>query len=113
MNEKTNTWKNSLIALTVLAIVGLAGYFYAARDRTDDSLLTGVSTAEGNAIDGDLLRTLGKLKKLNLDDSIFKNESWQSLRDFGRTLSPEPRGRANPFAPLTSPAPTAPAGPKK
>ena len=113
MNEKTNTWKNSLIAATVLAIISLAGYFYTARDRTDDSLLTGVSATEGNAIDGDLLRTLGKLKKLKLDDSIFEDKSWQSLRDFGRTLSPEPRGRANPFAPLTSSAAVMPVGPKK
>ncbi|HEY4500177.1 MAG TPA: hypothetical protein VJH25_00090 [Candidatus Paceibacterota bacterium] len=108
MNEKTNTWKNPLIAIVVLALVGMAGYFYTARDRATDDLLTGVSAMEGNAIDGDLLKTLGKLKKLKLDESIFGNESWLSLHDFGRTLTPEPKGRANPFAPLISPL-----GPKK
>ncbi len=105
MNEKINAWKNPVIAIIILAAVGVAGYFYSVRDRQSDDLLTGVSAAEGGAIDGDLLKTLGRLKKLRLDDSIFQEQSWISLHDFGRTLSPEPKGRANPFAPLTSAEP--------
>ncbi len=102
MNEKINTWKNPVIAILVLVIVAVAGYFYANRNRESDQLLTGVSVAdEASAVDGDLLKTLGKLKKLRLNDSIFSDPVWQSLRDFGRTLSPEPKGRANPFAPLS------------
>ena len=103
MNEKVNTWKNPVIAILVLAMVVVAGYFYTTRNRESDTLLTDVSVADQVVtVDGDLLKTLGKLKKLQLDDSVFSDPVWQSLRDFGRTLSSEPKGRVNPFAPLSA-----------
>ena len=104
MNE-TNTSRNLIIALAALLIVGAAGYFYATRDRSADDSLTSVSADEqAAAVDGDLLRTLGQLKKLKLDDSIFSDPVWQSLTDFGQTLVPQASGRPNPFAPLGSSA---------
>lgn len=103
MKETLNKWKNPVITILVLGIVFAAGYFYTTRNReTTDSLLVGTSSVnQVLAVDGDLLKTLGKLKKLQLDVTIFNNPVWQALHDFGRTLSPQPKGRQNPFAPLS------------
>jgi len=103
MNEKSHNWRNPIIAIVFLVIVIAAGYFFATRERVVDEVLTGTPTADQAAsVEGDLLTTLGKLKKLKLDKSIFEDTTWQSLYDFGRTLSPEPKGRINPFAPLSA-----------
>jgi len=103
MNEKSHNWRNPIIAIAFLAIVAVAGYFYATRERVADQSLTSTRASDQvSSVNGDLLTTLGKLKKLKLDKSIFEDTVWQSLRDFGQTLSPEPKGRSNPFAPLSS-----------
>lgn len=106
MKEKILAWKNPVIALFILILLVVAGYMYSNRSKESDELLSGTEAGDGAAaVDGDLLRTLGKLRKLRLDTSIFNDPVWQSLEDFGQTLSPEPKGRTNPFAPLSSSAP--------
>jgi hypothetical protein len=104
MIDHTNKWINPLIALVILGIIGFAGYSYTTRNRVvEDELLTGVLTADQVAsVDGDLLKTLGKLKKLHLDDAVFNDTVWLSLHDFGKVLTQEQKGRLNPFAPLSS-----------
>lgn len=95
--------KNLIISLTIIVIIGVAGYFYASRDRSADILLVSTPTdATTGAIDNDLLSALRELKRLKLDSSIFDNAAWLSLEDFGKSLTPEPVSRLNPFAPLGS-----------
>jgi hypothetical protein len=99
--QETGNKKNLIIVAVIILGLGAAVYFYISRDRTSDELLTGVPAGTALAtVDGTLLSALRELKKLKLDDSIFKNPIWLSLSDFGRTLAPQPSGRPNPFAPL-------------
>ena len=101
MKDTNNTSRNLIIALLVMAVLGVAAYFYAGRARVSEESLTSVAASDQvAAVDGDLLKTLGQLKKLKLDDSIFSDKVWLSLADFGQTLAPQASGRANPFAPL-------------
>ena len=101
MHENTKNWKNPIIVILILVIVFVAGYFYTTRNREGDVLLSNITPQnETSAVDGDLIKTLGKLQKLSMDDSIFSNSVWLSLHDFSRIISPEPKGRGNPFAPL-------------
>lgn len=103
MGEKSNNARNLIIAVVILAAIGVAGYFYAGRDQSaNDTLLTSVSVGTSTAVDSDLLSALSELRRLKLDDSIFSNPSWSTLHDFSQTLSPLPSGRPNPFAPLDS-----------
>jgi hypothetical protein len=105
MNERSTTGRNLIIAAVALALIGAAGYYYLGRGEADENLLVSVPAEAGGAVDGDLLTALRSLRKLTLDDSIFKDKSWATLFDFGQTLSPQPKGRPNPFAPFDASAP--------
>lgn len=101
MEQKQKSGKNLLIALVILVAIIVAGYFYATRDRSTDVLLTSVYSNTGSStVQTNLLTVLRQLRTLRLDDAIFSDPVWLSLRDFGQTLSPQPSGRVNPFAPL-------------
>ena|SRR6185369_15752420 len=105
MQEKHNSGKNLLVTIVILAAVVIAGYFYATRDRSSDVLLTSVLSSDApTGVQGDLLSVLRQLKTLKLDDSIFQDPVWNTLHDFGQTLSPQPSFRQNPFAPLNAAA---------
>ena len=100
MNENGKN-KNILIVAAILVVLGVAGYFYATRDRTGDALLTATDfSTSTSAVDGDLLTALRQLKQLKLDASIFSNPVWESLTDFSSAIPPQPAGRPNPFLPL-------------
>ncbi len=63
----------------------------------------GVTAEQGRAI----LSLLNDLKSLTLDDSLFSDPLFTNLVDFSTELTPEPKGRQDPFAPINvSAAPT-------
>ncbi len=99
---------NLIIVIAIIIAVCVAGYFYMNRDQSSDDLLVssmvGVS-GSGSAVapvDNQLLAALRDLRRLQLDDSLFKDPIWLSLRDFSQTLAPQEPYRPNPFAPLGS-----------
>jgi len=49
-----------------------------------------------------ILEILLALRTVKLDDAIFSNTSFLSLKDFSTQIMPEPVGRPDPFAPLGS-----------
>ena len=101
MEKGLSNTKNLIIAGVILLALLAAGYFYTTRERIDDAdLLVGVPISRDQAIDGDLLSTLGQLKRLRLDESIFSNQSFLSLTDQSKPLPSQTSGRTNPFAPL-------------
>lgn len=84
------------ILVLIIAFV-LYGFFFAGGD---DEVLVSESELPSEAVGADLLNLLLTLQSLTLDESIFENETFMALVDFGVELSPEPVGRPNPFAPL-------------
>jgi hypothetical protein len=101
MEQGSSNTQNLIIAGVVLLVLLGAGYFYATRDRVSDTdLLVGVPINRDQVIDGDLLSTLGQLKRLRLDETIFSNQSFMSLTDQSKPLPAQTSGRANPFAPF-------------
>lgn len=98
MQDKKNT--NLVIVGIVILAVAVACYFYVTRDQSPTDLLTGETAGVALSVDGDLISALSSLRRLKMDDSIFANPVWLSLTDFGQTLSPQPSGRPNPFAPF-------------
>jgi hypothetical protein len=43
------------------------------------------------------LITLSKLQKIDIDETFFQSEIFQSLKDFSVEIKPQPIGRDNPF----------------
>lgn len=91
----------SIFIVIAIIFVGYFGYNYFGGSSSSNATLS-VATPDGGGatVGGDLLVILANLKTLKLDDSIFNDPLFKNLKNFKIDLSPEPIGRANPFAPL-------------
>lgn len=105
--------KNILIAL-VLVVVGLGVYSFVAGNPDDTgtsssslSSLVGsgsfgqVQESNTDLANAEILRVLGNIKNISLDDDIFKNPVFRELEDSRFTIPKPVRiGRPNPFLPI-------------
>jgi len=102
--------KNIIIFL-VIAIVLILGYVFFFKKEPDQGNL--VSSAPGSTaptsnntesvdlITGDFLSMLLNVKNIKLDESIFTDPAFLTLRDSSILLIPDgSEGRPNPFAPI-------------
>ncbi len=102
MNFLKGNTKNILLALILLAAsFYLYSYFFVGSGDTSDVLTVTTPDGGDTVLAADLLLVLADLRTLTLDDSIFTDPVFQSLKNFRVELSPEPIGRDNPFAPIT------------
>ncbi|MBC7836822.1 hypothetical protein H7X87_03540 [Acetobacteraceae bacterium] len=94
--------KDNKMLLGGLLFIGLLLYVYFNyfRGSSDTNLLT--SSADSSVASPELLATLSSLHTITLDASLFTDEVFLSLTDFGVTIPPQNVGRRNPFAPLTT-----------
>jgi hypothetical protein len=99
----SNLLKNLLIA--VLIAGGLfAGYYFFLRGNNDSLSDVGSNSSTSSLTAEEktarLLARLELLRTIKIDDSLFSDARFTSLRDFRQDLGQESAGRANPFAPL-------------
>ncbi len=97
-----------LIAVIIIAIA-VFGYWYSTRPTTNTSA-TALQSATGQvspleatdtAISDKFLALLLNMKTIKLDQGIFTDTAFTTLRDFSTTIAPETNpGRNNPFAPI-------------
>jgi hypothetical protein len=89
--------------LLLLVMLG-GGYFFFIRTPGSGTVAVGaVSGAAGGAVSSDeqaLIDQLLALRSLRLDETIFSDPLFKSLKDFSEPIPPEPVGRANPFLPI-------------
>lgn len=92
----------------ILGVVVFLGFLYLLFGRGDsqgnDSLLSSAGASPTSAVSRDLLATLNALKSVRLDERIFTDPLFLSLKDFGVQIPLQPAGRENPFAPFGSTA---------
>lgn len=88
------------ISLVTVIVIGITMYFFPS----DSSLpVLSVDTKTTNSSEARYIYTiLKKMEKVSLDDSIFENNVFKSLKDNTVTFSPQESGRINPFAPIGS-----------
>lgn len=92
-------YKNVLIAIVAACLLYL-GYVYLWPTDGATPLLGSITQNQPSQVDAELLSMLAKTRQIKLDASLFESPVFQSLQDFGQTISPQPLGRENPFAPL-------------
>jgi hypothetical protein len=104
--------KNKFMILGLALVVGMMAWYIMRDTPASNSLLvTEDFSGASSEADKDLVATLLQLRAVTLDGAIFQDPAFQSLRDFGIQIVPEPVGRENPFAPLpASAAPAVPTG---
>lgn len=70
----------------------------SAGDAVTGGLVTVPVAGAADASSADIVSLLAAMQKINLDRSLFASQLYQSLHDFGVTISPEPYGKDDPFA---------------
>jgi hypothetical protein len=94
-------YKNITMVVVIAGLVYLGySYFFGGVESDSDLISQNVGVAEGGAVGADLLRTLLTLRSLTLDEKIFSDTVFLSLKDFSQPITPLPVGRPNPFAPF-------------
>ncbi len=82
----------------LLAAAAIAGLLYWWSGQGPTTTL--VTEESQSPLSTDLLATLGNLNTITLDETLFTDEIFQSLTDFGVTIPEQSAGRRNPFAPI-------------
>ena len=96
--------KNKIIIIIVVVVAGILAYMYLTKgDSTSGlSLVAENKTAADFSDAKDILNLLNRMSQIKLDDSIFQDQGFESLKDTTVVLTDLPSGRNNPFAPLGS-----------
>src|SRR3989344_2767864 len=89
-----------IISFIIIVVLIAAAFWYLQNSQSTDSSLTAQVQAPQSVDAKYIYGLLQKMKEVRLDDSIFSNTTFLNLRDNSVTLSPQTKGRNNPFAPL-------------
>ena len=89
-----------LITLGVIVVIGIWWGF--SQETPSTSLIETQTSSVVSPEDRGLVDTLLQLRAVSLSGTIFSDPAFMSLRDFGKQVIPEPVGRPNPFAPVST-----------
>ncbi len=101
--EYIKKYKNIFLVIGLIVVAFFAYRVFFGVDGIDASLLiSDKSSISQGAVGQDLLQLINTLNNLELDESIFTDPVFRSLDDLSQDLTPEPSGRNNPFAPIST-----------
>jgi hypothetical protein len=101
----TSLLQNKFKVIGIIVLVTSVAWYVLSSSGADtgtDSLLTSDTSVSINDVDQDVVTTLLQLRAIQLNSGIFSDHSFMSLKDFSIPIVPEPIGRPDPFAPLSS-----------
>ncbi len=87
------------IIIGVLILGGgfiLYSAFVKGPDETD--LLQTTSATSGDVLGADIIKAINQINSLQLDRGVFDDPIFKTLVDRSEVLTPQPKGRTNPFA---------------
>lgn len=94
-------YKKIIIIVIVLGI----GFLVYSLTRPDPELVSGLSVSdsaeETEILSQEIVRAISQIKSLKLDKAIFDDPVLKSLDDKSELIKEQPRGRQNPFAPIS------------
>lgn len=97
-------YKTIFLVIIAVVVTGVAYNMFFKKENNRNLLVsdTGLigSDSQASLVGDDLLTLLLDIRSVKLDDDIFSRESFKSLEDFSQSITPEPVGRKNPFAPV-------------
>lgn len=88
--------KNIVVIGVLVSAAAVLFYFFSS----GGSSATVTVTQEESPVSHEILATLGNLRTIKLDNSLFQDPLFLSLSDFGVSIPPAAAGRRNPFAPV-------------
>ncbi len=96
--------KKNIVIFIVILLTVLVVFWYLGSDSStsSDSSLSAGETSAQSADAQYIYSLLQKMAQVKLDDSMFSNQVFQSLKDNTVSFPPQAAGRDNPFAPIGS-----------
>ena len=102
---KNSSSKNAIIAIVVILVLFIGGYFYLKGTPNDSALSSlgivggpGEGDADASIKGSQILLLLSQIKSINIDTSIFNNQMYKSLIDYTVEVPQQNVGKVNPFA---------------
>ncbi|XKT75184.1 MAG: hypothetical protein ACJKSS_00105 [Patescibacteria group bacterium UBA2103] len=90
--------KNQTVLIAIgIIVAGFIAYFFFFQNNNQGALVT-TTNPSVSAANQEFVALFSKLRRIDLDTSIFEDEYYSSLVDFSRPIAEEPVGRDNPFA---------------
>lgn len=90
------------IGLGVILALAAAWWSLSGEMPSSSPLIASQSGSEVVPGEKGIVDTLLQLRAVSLSGTIFSDPAFARLQDFGTQIIPEPIGRPNPFAPLTT-----------
>ncbi len=92
--------KNLIIALVITILLGIVYYFTIGSSSDSEFDEYAVSDSEVALRTQKILADTQRINEYALDISIFDDQRFRGLQDFGITIPDVQTGRSNPFAPV-------------
>ena len=88
--------------IILILILGGAFVLYSAFIKNPDStdLLQVQNVSSGDVLGSDIIKAINQINSLQLDRGVFDDPIFKTLIDRSEVLTPQPKGRENPFAPF-------------
>lgn len=96
MNNESSLTPTIIIFIVIIAMVG--GYVYTKDYGTTAQPVTSSSLLE--ATRGRFENIATQLSSISFNTTLFSSSQYTALRSINTIVTPEPIGRANPFAPF-------------
>ena len=93
---KTNS--STILILVTVLVVAAGAYWYFSVNTGNESPLTVTTTT--NDTQAQFQTLLGELQSIKFKTDIFSDPRFKALVDITVSVSPEPVGRTDPFAPV-------------
>jgi hypothetical protein len=92
--------KNNIIIIILVIVIGAVAFWYLGQNNNNTGSSLSVDAQTSNSADAQYIyNILQQMAQVKLDDSIFSDPNFQSLRDNTATFPLQSAGRNNPFAP--------------
>ncbi len=98
--------QHKLLVILGAVVLAAAVWWGLSGTGTTEELVSSQPVEEGITVNNDIVATLLSLRTVKLEGTIFTDTAFMTLKDFSTQIVPEPVGRTNPFAPLTTSGPT-------
>ncbi|MFA6446518.1 MAG: hypothetical protein WCW14_04715 [Candidatus Paceibacterota bacterium] len=98
----------NIIIVIVVGLLVILGFRYLSGSQSSTSGTTSLTSVTSGSqaatlqVGVEFRDMLSKVQRITLDDSIFNDKAFDSLRDFSKPLAPAEVGRLNPFSPIGS-----------
>jgi hypothetical protein len=92
--------KANIVSIVIITLIIAGGaYWFFFMQPAPEKPLTATAPAAGVS-DVQLAALVAQLQKITFDTSIFSDPTFETLVSLATPVTPEPQGRADPFAPF-------------